>query len=139
MFLTEYDGVPIVVVGNLRGSTTEKLTYQQIPIGIMEDSTCQHLYKELSDTRQCKQVFDDVIKECYDSNTGLIQILNQSGQRRDSNGPFPKKRSLLSYLSFRRKKSQQSVTRVKSSKSIGWKYKEANKTTDVNCRRPWRL
>ena len=114
----EYDGVPIVIVGNLRGSKTENLTYQQIPFGVMDDSSCEHMYKEIYDTRQCKAIFEKVIEKCYDSNTGLIQILNQSTHKSNSDGSFSKKRGILSYLSFRRKKSHRSITRTRSAKSI---------------------
>lgn len=115
--LIEYDGVPIVVVGNLNGSKAEKLTYQQIPCSIMDDSTCCHLHKELSDYMQCKEILDEVIKNCYDISTGFIQILNQS-TKRDGEDTFPKKRGILSYLSFRRKKSRRFTNRARSAKSM---------------------
>ena len=65
-FFPEYDGVPIIVIGNLKGQKKNMLHYQ-IPAGVMEDSTCEHFYIDLPDSAQCKRVFDKTIEKCYNS------------------------------------------------------------------------
>ncbi|XP_067951657.1 ras-related protein Rap-2b-like [Watersipora subatra] len=116
--IREYDEVPIIVVGNLKGSNQESPLYERAVSEAPTDDSCQHMFKELSDSKHCKEIFEKVIRICYESNTGLIQVFNSQKDKTDQADIIPRKRSLFSYLSFRRKKGDKSLGRVRSAKSM---------------------
>lgn len=116
--VTEYDGVPISVIGNLRSPGTSTLNYQ-IPAGIMEDSTCEHSFIDLSNSAQCKKLFDSVIKRCYENNTWKIEVWAIT-PKSNNESSARKKRGLLSYLSFRRRKTRGPAKHTRATRSLPW-------------------
>lgn len=117
LFLLEYDGVPISIVGNLTDSRSSLIQYQ-IPVGVMEDSTCEHYYINLTDYQQCKKFFDGMIEKCYETNTWKVEVWAVTKTNEEKNSGR-KKRGLLQYISFRRKKGPNVHTRAV--KSLPWK------------------
>lgn len=84
----------------------------------MEDTTCEHFYIDLSDSAHCKKLFDSVIKKCYESNTWKVEVWAMAPKNTDQNHT-PKRRGILSYLSFRRKKSHsQTIAHTRETKSM---------------------
>ena len=117
IYFPEFDGVPISVIGNIqRGSSGNTLNYQ-IPAGIMEDSTCEHFYIDLSNGEQCRRLFDSVIEKCYENNTWKVEVWAMAPKSTEDD-TVHKKRGLLSYLSFRRKKSKLPATQMRTTRSL---------------------
>ena len=116
-FFPEYDGVPIIVIGNLKGQKKNMLHYQ-IPAGVMEDSTCEHFYIDLPDSAQCKRVFDKTIEKCYNSSTWKVEVWAMAPNQTKQN-QLQKKRGILSFFSLRHRKKKKATTKnMAQSKSL---------------------
>lgn len=69
--LRGYDGVPITVVGN---KCDEARAAKEIPNGIMEDTTCEHVYSNYKEKEKIAYMFQRVIQRCHDVSSWKVEV-----------------------------------------------------------------
>lgn len=117
----------MIVIGNYKGKLSHDVKLP-VPAGVIGDEYCTHWHINLTDTSKCRQVYNAIIKTCFDNCSWKIEVWAH-GERLDNNNntqqkKISKRRGILSYLSFRRKKKPQdqnpASSRFHSTKSTPW-------------------